>query len=103
MAKVISVGGLAAAGVLVAAGAAVNRLFRPFDATVPRAERVAEPMVLAFPLPPREPLEGRVAKPIRTGSETVPVATPAGLVRPARPAPALLTRRGSSRKAWRCV
>ena len=102
MAKLISVGGLAAAGVLVAAGAAVNRLFRPFDATVPRAERVVEPMVLTFPVAPRESLEARRVTPVRAGGETVPAVGPTSSARPA-PAPALLTRRGSSRKAWRCV
>jgi hypothetical protein len=102
MAKVISVGGLATAGVLVAAGAAVNRLFRPFDATVPRAERVAEPLVLTFPISPRESLDDLVAEPVRGTRETVPSTRPSGPTRPARPGPALLTRRGS-RKAWRCV
>lgn len=102
MAKVISVGGLATAGVLVAAGAAMNRLFRPFDATVPRAERVDEPLVLTFPISPRESLEDLVAEPAHGVGATAPASRPISPVRPARPGPAVLTRRGS-RKAWRCV
>jgi hypothetical protein len=102
MAKVISVGGLATAGVLVAAGAAMNRLFRPFDATVPRAERVIEPLVLTFPISPRQSLEGLLAEPVRAAGATAAATRPISPVRPARPGPALLTRRGS-RKAWRCV
>lgn len=102
MAKVISVGGLATAGVLVAAWAAMNRLFRPFDATVPRAERVVEPLVLTFPISPREPLDGLGIEPVHGARETVPDTRPLSPTRPARPGPAVLTHRGS-RKAWRCV
>ena len=46
MTKLISVAGiskLATAGVLVVAGAALNRLFRPFDASVPRQQRRVDP------------------------------------------------------------
>jgi hypothetical protein len=102
MAKVISVGGLATAGALVAAGAAVNRLFRPFHATLPRAKTVVEPLVLSFPMSPRTSLDGPAGEPVRGDGETVPVSRPISATRSARPGPALLTRRGS-RKAWRCV
>jgi hypothetical protein len=105
MTKVISVAGmgkLAAAGVLVVAGAAVNRLFRPFDASVPRPQRVAEPFVLSFPISPRQPLDAHLTEPVGAA----PLAAPLDLdraVRTARPGSAVLTRRGGSRKAWRCL
>jgi hypothetical protein len=92
----ISVGGLATAGVLVAAGAAVNRLFRPFDATVPRPERVAEPLVLTIPTTPRVPVAG-------LGSDQIATAALPRQATSVRPASAVLTRRGGSRRAWRCI
>lgn len=104
MTKMISVGGmgrLATAGVLVVAGAAVNRLFRPFDATVPRHHRVDEPLELTIPVAPRQPLDDRLSPPARA----VPVSSPVTRDRPARaarPGSAVLTRRDGSRKAWRC-
>jgi hypothetical protein len=106
MSKVISVGGvgkLATAGVLVVAGAAVNRLFRPFDASVSRPPRADEPLVLTFPISPRQPLDDRLSEP---AAAAAPAAGPIGADRPARtarPGSAVLTRRDASRKAWRCV
>ena len=108
MTRVISVGGigkLATAGILVVAGAAVNRLFRPFDAKVSRSPRVDEPLVLSFPISPRQPVDSFVAEPV----SCAPVSQPLNSDRPqrpsrtARPGSAVLTRRDGSRKAWRCV
>jgi len=99
---VAGMGKLATAGVLVVAGAAVNRLFRPFDASVPRPQRLDEPFVLSFPITARTSLDAQLLEP----AGAVPLAAPIGLERPARtarPGSALLTRRGGSRKAWRCI
>lgn len=102
MITVGGIGKLATAGVLVVAGAAVNRLFRPFDSSVPRPERVDEPLVLTFPVAPRKPLDDQVTAPAVAApvSESFDIERP---VRPARPGSAVLTRRDGSRKAWRCV
>ncbi len=105
MVRVIPVGGLgkwATAGVLMAAGAAFNRLFRPFDAAVSRPERVAEPLLLTFPISPRQPLDGVEVEPIPAPMGGRPL-TQGRPLRAARPAAAVMTSRGASRKAWRCV
>jgi hypothetical protein len=108
MSKVISVGGvgkLATAGILVVAGAAVNRLFRPFDASVSRPPRTDEPLVLTFPISPRQPLDDRLSEPAVAVPAAGPISAdrPARTARAARPGSAVLTRRDASRKAWRCV